>query len=436
MKTFAIALAALLLAGTFFAVYVENIEVRVLDQLGRVVPGAAVYATYEISKSKGHFTTKTKLTNGRGRVNLSLYNVEYLDSETNKDYVINAQFGDKATSTGFTAGVGEYPRTVQVEAYYVGIRTQDKDGRPISATIGLFGQEKQTDSGGGAYFLLPPGEHELATSYRGISRASKIFVSGDSTFNVSVILYNFTVMAIDDDGQPLAADFYVGPVQKKGDGNGSAFFENIIDPQPQIAAYFGRFKKIVQADLAGKSEVSVVFDTHPPKISGVQAEWKGKFLQVRATVEDVGKYASGLAKGNASIKLLYITLNGTEREVPMYAIGYNLYEGLIPGTGVEKQIRYSIRAIDAEGNAKTSQDTFVLPTNLNEPPSQGQQQPPLGSLGQTFQETNILPQAAAFVAIVLIIFIAYHYRNKLPIIGRGGLEPPAPPSPPEPPKKK
>ena len=57
--------------------FTHTVEVRVLDEFRRVVPNAEVEITYELSKSRGEFTTNRFVTNERGRVNITIRNIEY-----------------------------------------------------------------------------------------------------------------------------------------------------------------------------------------------------------------------------------------------------------------------------------------------------------------------------------------------------------------------
>lgn len=421
----------LLLSSPIFSSYVENIEVRVLDQLGRVVPGAQVNATYEISKSRGAFTTKTQTTNERGRAQLSLYNVEFVESATNKDYVIHAKFGSSRSDTGFTAGAGEYPRTVRVSAYLLNVYVTDRESLPVNAVVGADGEEKQAPDGF-AYFMLSGGQHEITAKMGDVVRSKSVSLSSDASMNITIVLYNLSVRALDDRGQPLQADIYVGPTQKKTGLDGMAYFEKVTDLAASVTAYFGRFKKVANVSLEGGDSVTFAFDTHPPAISDVNSEWKGKFLQVRAAVADNGTYASGLRGGDSSIKLQYVTLNGTEREVPMYGIGYNLYEGLIPSSGVESQIKYTILATDADGNRKASSDTFVLPTNSGGGRQSSAAEPPLPRFNTSANDENNLAIFGIAAIVAILAGIIYIFRNQLPFFG-GGLAKPPPRSPPPPP---
>jgi len=431
-QIFAALALALLLISIASASYVENIEVRVLDQLGRAVPGATVNATYEISKTRGPFTTKTKTTNERGRASLSLYNVEFVQSATNTGYVIHASFGNSQSDTPFTVGVGEYPRTVRVNAYLLNVYVIDRDSRPVDAVVAAGNSEKATE-GGFTYFMLSEGYHGITAKMGDVVRSKAITLSSDSSMNITIVLYNLSVKAVDDKGQPIQADVYVGPSQKKTGLDGTAYFEKVTDPAASVTAYFGRFKKVADASLETGDSITIPFDTHPPIISDVNSDWKGKFLQVRAMVVDNGTYASGLRGGNSSIKLQYVTLNGTEREVPMYGIGYNLYEGLVPSTGLESQIKYTILATDADGNRKASSDTFVLPTSQGGGRQTNTTEPPAPRFNTGGNGGNNLALFGLAAIIAIIAGVVYMFRNQLPGFGGGLAQPP--PSPPQVPPK-
>lgn len=412
-----------------FAGYREQMEARVLSTDGYPVQGAELYVEYEISQSRGEFITGPKITNSSGRAYFDFSNSEYNEEDTNKDYTVIAKFGESENAAKFTLGIGDYPRTVVVAAYPVYINLKDKDGNPISVPIEVAGLKKTTDAWGNALFILPPGNHTAIASYKGVERKQSFDVMGKTELNMSVKLYNLTVKTVDDEGNPISADVYVDAQQKTADyTEGFAHFEDILDPQPSVSAYWGRFKKVVLVNLDVDNVVVAYFDTHPPGIGEIEANWKDRYLQVRTSVDDNATYASGMQEGQASVKLVYTTLSGGEREVPMYSIGYNFYEGLIPVSGAEAQIRYSIVAQDADGNRKTSSDIFVLPTSPDGGGSRQITEPPeIPSISQPDQSMLII---VGIGILVIIAGVTFHYYQEHLTVGKPG-QPPLPPMPPK-----
>lgn len=433
---FALLALAILLASAFvFAGYREQMEVRVLNSRNQVIPGADVSVTYEISESRGEFTTQNKTTNERGRVSFDFSNSEYVQNDTNLKYTVNAYFMGLENHTEFIYGIGEYPRAVKLSAFMLYITTLDKDSSPISVQVKVGEQSRQSDELGRAYFMVTPGRHTITTDYKGYERKQDVVINNDTIMNILIKVYNLTVKVVDDAGKPIQADIYIGAQQKTSDAQGYAQFSDVQEEKPQVSVYYGRFKKAAYPNLDAQTDILIFFDSHAPDIRNIEAEWKDKFLQVRAIVDDNGTYASGMGERNASVKLVYSSVEGVEKEVPMYGIGYNYYEGLIPVAGTEAQIKYTILAYDADGNRKSSSDAFVLPTNRDVPGKGEKTEPPkLGeNLAPLQNNTNTLFMIGVGIVLIIGGIGIYYYRDRIPGLG-GGLEPPMPPSPPTAPK--
>ncbi|GEM_PF-4815195 len=425
-KFLMVLLFAALLSNAIFAGYREKTIIRVWSKSGYAVEGAEVSVTYEITRTRGMFTAGPKTTNSTGKVYFDFSNSEFNKNDTNLDYTVSVKFGGATGSGSFKAGKGEYPRTITVDAHLVTIFISDKDGKPLSVPVSVGNLSKTSDSGGGVFFIVPEGEQTVSASYRGIERKLPLDVKGDMYLSLTIKLYNASIRVLDDNGAPLATEVYVGAQQKYTDSDGYARFDDIFDPQSQVSVYWGKFKKVVPANLGTNNQITIYFDTHPPNIGSIEAQWKDRFLQVRAAVNENTTHASGMRTGNASVRLVYTTISGGDREVPMYAVGYNFYEGLIPISGTEAQIKYTVVAQDADGNRKTSSDTFVLPTTAQGGRPPGSEPPEMSPLGRPDQSMLII------VGIGIVVIIAgvtlHYYQEHLSVGKQPPMASPPPPS--------
>ena len=397
-----------------FAKWGETTEVRILDAYGRVLPNAQTNITWEISKSRGYATTKTKLTDARGRAIFLLENIEFSENDTDFQYIVRAKYGNSTAVANYTYNIGETPRTLTLPVYWVTFVTRDTTGKPISMKISIDDGAYllQTNNDGISTIPIDASNRTAVASYGAFTKRFLLEVGGDKTYNITAKLYNPQVRVLDDAGTPLDAEVHIGEFEKTCDKDGYAKFYNLTDPTPLMTVYYGRHKKSKMLNFDATEQVLVLFDTHPPEIQNVQTEWTGQVLRVLAIIQDKGKYASGLAEGNASIELYYISENNLQVKVPMYAVSYNMYAGDIPIGSGTPVVKYIVQATDAEGNSKSSADTFVIPTsgdgadnNTVEPPINPN--PPGGlDIGA------ILGAATAICLFVALVY--WYYKSRKP----------------------
>lgn len=392
----------------------ELVQVRVLDAYNRLLPNATVNVTWQLSETRGYTTSINRFTNLAGRVNFSIDNTEIEKSATDYTYIVRVGFQNWTNRSTYTVNVGAVPRTLTLPVYNVVFQVKDKEGHPLSIPLAVDGKSiGRSDAGGVATMFFGQGLHNVSAQYGDLRKSLTFNVQDDMTVNVSLKLYNLAVRVMDDTGAPLIAQVYVGSTSKPTDNSGKVVFYNLTDPSPLLNAYYGRYAKTSLVNLDGQNETTLLFDTHPPEISDVQSGWKGSVLQIQAKILDLGDYSSGLREGNASISIYYITPDGNQHTMPMYTIGHNLYEGLIPISGGAEQIRYTVQAIDADGNAKSSSDIFVVPTaEPNNPP--GSNKPPVNMSGNNLLSTYGLPVGAMLVIALLAGFLWWRYKHQKP----------------------
>ena len=391
------------------ASWYEEVEVRVLDKEYNPVPNATVYIVWEVSKTKGNATTKPALTNERGRAYFKLTNVEFKESDANKDYIVYVQYQNSNFSKKFTAGVGTMPRTVVIDAYPVIIRAVDNSNKPLKIKILLDNKiELNTDQNGYVEYVLTAGEHILKPIFYDLEQVKRIKIENKTTIDLKLELYNFNLKVVDDNGEPIEkATVSIGPFSYKTDQNGSVQFYNLTKKNVWAQVSYQKYKVHASFDLETSEQGTIVIDRTPPLIRDIHTSREGDKLQIRAVIEDPGKYASGLV-GKARLNLIYKINEEREGMVPMYLVAYNTYEALLKIEPDTKMVKYTIEASDANSNTAISSDVYVLERKeafVEEQAEQYQQ-----NLSEILGTQNIF----VFIMLVVIIIGSYYfYKTKI-----------------------
>jgi len=395
--------------------YVEQLTIRVLDPYGRAVTGALVNATWTVTNSRGTATTKTLQTGTNGRVNFTLMNVEYDPEDTEMTYVVRAGYANANVTQSFEAYNGIVERTLQLPVYNVMFRVRDKEYRPIEGVTIRVDKKytTRTSKNGIAYMILGMGNHIAIPEYGDLEKEVKFSVENDTTVGIELKLYNLELRVVDEQSTPLEAQVHIGTHTEKSSLTGWTEFTNITTNEVVVDASYGRYKKSISLDLNNTRQYTIVFDSTPPKIEEVFAQYQQGSIQIRAVVRDDGTHASGLVEDKASILLFYLGEDSVQKTVPMYAVGYGLYEGLIPSDNPQTVVKYTIQATDADGNSATNSDTYVIsapdPSDFENIPAAPEQVAPEG-LGFNWALVPII----AVVGIIIAIGGYLYYNSKRP----------------------
>lgn len=391
----------------------EATDVRVLDALGRPIENAQVYITWEISESRGQGTTKTLATNELGRAQFSLTNVEFDEEDTNYEYTVHASYGNTNINKEFTFGIGSSPRTVNMPVYMITFWAKDSRYKPMQITLRVDNKyDLKTNADGIGMIQLDTGRHTVSPVFMDLQDRVEFEVKkDDAQINLTVGLYDLAIKTIDDEGNPVSAQIYVGTVSKKSGADGWAIFNEVTKPEVVVKASYGRYKKTVEANLSQGNSTMVIFDAHPPKISNVMPQWENNNLQVRAIISDEGEYASGMSGANATVDLFYIGADNVQKKLPMYAVGYNLYEGLIPMQAGMASVRYTIQATDADGNTVSEADTFVIPTSQGAGSNLGGQ-PPASAISENLSVDMAIIPAIVLLVIIIVAAGYWYYKTR------------------------
>ena len=349
--------------------YVEQVTIRVLDEKGRVVQGALVNITWEITKARGKATTKTLETNEKGRVSFTLTNLEFDPQDIDKTYDVKVKYGTSFVQRTYSAINGKVEQTVVLPVYEVKFLVRDKELNPIpDVKISVGSRSATTSKGGVAYIVLEPGDHSATPHYADLNQQVPFTIANkDVQVNITLELFTLTVKTIDEFETPLVTQVSIADQSKQTDEKGIAVFENLTTKDAIIYATYKDYRKTEQTDLSRIKFATLVFDYTPPQISAINAKRHvdGNLL-VQATVKDLGEYASGLSGDNASVVIIYFDSQDQQRMLPMYLVGYELYEGIIPMSQEQASVRYSIYAVDVASNSVSSSEIFVTQNDKKE----------------------------------------------------------------------
>jgi hypothetical protein len=410
---FAFLLAILAVAALFplaEAKYTQRLTVQVYDEQFRPVEGARVYAEYQLNSMAGAGRTKPKPTNSSGFVDIIFTNYEEIESATDYTYTLYVKYGSKnITSTMTAAPDEENVRIVdfQLPAYYLFVTVHNQKGAPLSARVTVDDEVKMTDIVGSAGFRLPPGSHTVRAEYLNGLKTDAVELSGDQALDMVIGVYGLQLTITDDDKKPVAAAVELDGQEKRADSKGNVKFENVTNPTPQILIKYGEAAKSLSLDLSQQDSATVTFDRQKPNIKEFRAIVSPEGVgTVSLFVDDPGSAASGID----SIAITY-TVDGAEKGVQAYTVGYNTFEAKIPAQEPGKPVRYGVRVSDKEGNTATQSGTYVI----KEPPK-----PDIPVANPTVPKKDLVdngtitPVTAAIymVAILIVLYGIFYYISK------------------------
>jgi len=404
-----LAAVALLLSGTSWAKYTENLTVQVFDNFLRPVEGAQVYVVYELTSVRGDIKTKPKITDSRGYTNILFSNYEAIDNSTNYSYTLFVEYGGQLVSSSLIGEDGERRAySVQVESYIVSVRVLDQNNKPLQANVTINKATKPTDTYGNAFFALPPGNYVLNVVRYDLVKNIPIVIenaTGDQSFDVLLNYYKFDILVRDDKRRPLSAQVEVNGVGAVTNSEGVAHFENITTSSPQVIVTYGQGIKRIQPNLQTNPSLNVIFDVNKPTINDKYSTLSSSGVgAVRFFVEDLGVEASGIDTVSVSYEVA-----GEQNMLSVYTIGYNSFEVKIPAQPVGTLVKYTITVSDKEGNTAVEYGNYVV--SLESSPS--------GDVNASLPAT--LPPApgisnesifAGIAVLAVIAFAAIYYFNK------------------------
>ncbi|MEM2137579.1 MAG: hypothetical protein QW568_00645 [Candidatus Anstonellaceae archaeon] len=407
-------LLAILIAAAFLplaeAKYTQRLTVQVYDEQFRPVEGAQVYAEYQLSSMFGTGRTKPKLTNASGFADIVFTNYEEIETSTDYTYTLYVRYGNRNASSTMTADPNDDRVRIvdfQIPAYYLFVTVHNQKGAPLSARVTVGDQVKTTDNVGSAGFRLPPGSHVVRAEYLNGLKTDSVELSGDKTLDITIGVYSLKLTITDDDKNPVQASVELDGQEERADRNGKVSFENITNPTPQILIKYGEATKSLPLDLSQQDSATVTFDRQKPNIKEFRAIVSPEGVgTVSLFVEDPGSAASGIE----SVAISY-TVDGAEKSVQAYTVGYNAFEAKIPAQAPGKPVRYSVRVSDKEGNTATQSGTYVI----KEAPK-----PDIPVVNPTTQKKDVFdigaitPVTAAIymVAILIVLYGIFYYISK------------------------
>ncbi len=414
-----------LLSQFSHAAYTEWVVAQVADQDYRMVEGALAYVEHEINSVAGTGKTKPVPTNASGEALIGFTNYEEIASEASEIYTLYVKYGDQLQANTLLVqnSTRQKPRIVTffVKSYYFFAKVHDQKGAPLNASVTIGGQMKRTDAQGNAVFQLPSADYVARIEHANNVITKEInMTTSDNRLEVAVGVYNFEVVAFDENRQPLeGVNVEVGSQSAKTLKDGTAQFYNVTVQNPEVFFRYRDSTKKVSVDLEASKRFEVGFDLTKPEVKELQATVSPSGTATVSTfVSDPGSFPSGIDKVFISYEV-----DGVENGVPAYAVGYNAFEAKVPAQKPGTVVAYTVRAIDKDGNVGFGHGTYSIAAVPEDNSTVEPQVKPEGAGG--------MPLETAVIGIVVVAiagFGAFYYLRKRQ------KEPPPPSAAAQPPK--
>lgn len=408
MRVFALLAAALflcLLAGEAEARYTQKLTVQVYDEQYRPVKGALAYVEYQLNSVAGMGRTKPKATNESGFVDIVFTDYEEIESSTDYTYTVHVKYGNANASSTMIYSDDTPTRVVdfQVPSYYLFVTVRNQNGQPLAARVTVGDETKGVDQVGSAAFQLPSGKHTVKAEYLNSVKSDSVELAQDQGLDMVIGVYALKLTITDDNKKPVVATVELDGNVKGTDSAGVVAFDNILNPAPQILIRYGEASKGLQMDVSAQGSAAITFDLNKPKIKELRALVSPEGVgTISLFVEDPGAAASGIE----SVAVSY-EVDGAEKSVQAYTIGYNAFEAKIPAQLPGKPVRYNVKVSDRDGNTETSSGAYVIkePSRPDFPPVPPPEQKP-----QDFVLFAVTPlNAAIYIAVILIVLYGIFY---------------------------
>jgi hypothetical protein len=368
------AIFILLLALPLFAEYSESINIIVVDQLGRPVPGATVWAEYWIRYELKANTSKL-ITGANGTVTIKYFNYDPSGSRTKNDYTVYVKFGSSSVSQSFshssTPVIREDPYPMHVTSYALYLKLFDQTRQPHpNTTVQFENSAATTDSSGNAFLQVGGGKINITLRKLGFESTRSFTMVNDTNEQVIWPIYSPRVKVIDDRGAPLNATVRAGDMEIQTDVNGTAQFPKTPLASAEVAATYGRREKKLVADFSVQESLTIVIDTHKPVFRSLPTvELVDGLGRVTIEVADEGAYASGFDE-NSHFVVRY-RVKGRERDASMYTLKRGTYQADIPVQPPNTYVSFSITISDKEGNSNKALGEYIVPSGTKPKPPGG-----------------------------------------------------------------
>ncbi|MEM4166213.1 MAG: hypothetical protein QW153_00150 [Candidatus Bilamarchaeaceae archaeon] len=381
--------------------YSENLHIRVLDSLIRPVEGASVSVTFDRGTSFGekYFTTQPKKTDENGSVYFTLLNQGTETRKIDCNIYIDASFGPTSAKKTITAL--KHPQIIDVKLpiYRVIFYVRDQNGKPLeNATVFFNNETKKTNKNGNVIMYSENGTQQYLVTYRSGSESGFILVSGDTTREAIIPIYEVKIDVYDDRGEPLSALVSYSNETLKTE-EGKVVFK-VYNDVVEIKVQYDNIQKNLIVNAKEKPKESIYFDLNAPLINEPKHNLSNNRVRMSFEINDLGQYASGVDP--LSIRINYRLLpDGQWQKAKTYSLGSNLYGIDFPELEKGTIVEFNVEASDYEGNKAYKSGRFVIETTIEKPQNES------GNKHEKEEKNEEYPIFYAVFGLIFIIFVVY-----------------------------
>ena len=384
--------------------YHDQMDVKVFDAHWRPLENAVVQVTYQRDRSfgSGYSTTAPLLTDEHGLVHVNMWNQEVDPSLLRCDVTVDVYYQGLHTSRDYVAQCHSSEVQFQLPVHRLYLTLKDTDGRLLSnITVYVNDMEKNTDSAGRVYFDLPEGTANITYIYNGAAITHQVEIKNDTNVALTARLYDLNLKIADENGKPIQATIRVENDEYTAS---ELHLNNLTLSSPRITIEYNGLVRELPVSLSDTSDYSVVFDMSAPKMSNVKLEkTDDNSYRISFNLIDEGSYASGIDL--ASTSAVVVRNSGSPKTKSIYVSSgkYYLDLGKMKAGDV---VDVSIVLYDKDGNKRTNELSFVIPTEENSgnaSASQGSEE------NLTKEEGNIIYLIVGIIVLAIIVYVIYNY---------------------------
>lgn len=358
MKT-KILLLLLLFSAVVCGDFYKDINVQVLDEIGRPIPGADVSISYQLNSVQGYIETSPQATNASGQVTIRIINTEKYEDRVEYGFTVIAKYGTQKAEASYDVNSMPNMITLQLKVYRFTVKVVDQAGNPLSAIVSVGKYTAPTNTQGYAKLLVPYGNADIIAAYKGTEGKINMDVVADAEREIIIPLYSLTVHVFDDNGNPLNATVEYSGESAETNQDGSAYFAETPVSIGTLKVTYDNHLKEKSITLSAASDETVVFDSTPPSITDVTVEAIDGVGRITATIADSGTYGSGIDE--TTRLFVRYKINVTEKEKDMYLVGRDRYRVDIPKQEENTLVLFTIFASDKDGNRNSLSGNYIVP---------------------------------------------------------------------------
>ncbi len=345
-------------AASCSARFFDTLNIRVLDTKLRPIEGASVTVTYQLDKStsKGYFTTPPRLTSKDGNITITIRNLEQFQSQVDCDIIVDATLDGKSLSKTITAENHPIFIDFKMDVFTLRVLVVDERNSAITGAEVFVNNRNKTTEFGIADFKVFSGKSRVFVKYLGGKDETEVDVTDDLTTTVQLIFFKLKIYTSDENEDPLNTKITID--DKTYDVSGELNLDKIIGQYHTATINYQGREKTIDLDLAENTEYSTNFDVSSPKIKKVDVFEEGNKIRVVVITEDEGKFASGVAASDVSVR--YISETGGTKKIAVYQNKPNQFTAEIPIPSGFNEISFTVDVKDREGNSVSAEGLHKL----------------------------------------------------------------------------